>query len=76
LGGICQPLLVAEHDQCEDVAFLTGATMRNLLVLLAAVTMGFGVGATITIDHAPAFTDDGRNGYYFVEEPVRLPFLR
>ena len=48
--------------------------MRNLLVLLAALTIGFGAGATISIDRAPAFTDDSRNGYYFADEPVRLPF--
>lgn len=57
-----------------NLAFLSGAAMRALLVLLAALTMGFGVGATISIDRAPTFTDDSRNGYYFAEEPVRLPF--
>ena len=60
----------------NDLAFLSGATMRGLPVLLAAVITGFGVGATITINHAPALTDDSRNGYYFAEEPVLLPFWR
>ena len=44
--------------------------MRSILVLLAALTVGFGVGATTSIDRAPAFTDDSRNGYYFSEEPL------
>jgi hypothetical protein len=55
------------------LAFLSGATMRSLLVLLAALTMGLGLGAAISIDRTPAFTDDSRNGYYFAEEPVWLP---
>jgi hypothetical protein len=69
-GPFCQPLLVGQNDQCKDVAFLTWATMLNLLVLLVALTIGFGVGATITINRAPAFTNDSRNWYYFAEEPA------
>jgi hypothetical protein len=37
--------------------------MRNLLVLLVSLTMGCGVAAGVTINHAPAFVDDARNGY-------------
>ena len=49
--------------------------MRGLLVLLTALTMGFGVGAAISIDRTPAFTDDSRNGYYFAEEPALSAIL-
>ena len=50
--------------------------MRGLLVLLTALTMGFGVGAIITIDRAPAFTDDSRSGYDLAEEPALPPSWR
>jgi len=32
--------------------------MRKLLVLLVALTMGCGVAAGVTINHASAFVDD------------------
>ena len=38
--------------------------MRKLLVLLLAVTMGCGVAAGVTINHASALADDARNAYY------------
>ena len=37
---------------------LTEAAMRKLLVLLVALTMGCGVAAGVTINHASAFVDD------------------
>ena len=37
--------------------------MRILLVLLVAITMAYGVAASIAINLTPALADDSGNGY-------------
>jgi hypothetical protein len=37
--------------------------MQYVLILLVAVTMGFGAAASVTISLEPAYADDSGKGY-------------
>jgi hypothetical protein len=57
------PSGVIEIRQRVGVAETEGSDLGKLLALLVAVTLACGVAAGVTVNLAPAYTDNSSDGY-------------